>query len=535
MDQKSSHKSNMGYVFHKFLNENAGPTSDRNWVSLPWHGEYNTVSDWTQDLSPAGDPIVKITNMRDDQYYVSWIWDPYFLEWFGTDFPIEPGHAYEVVTARDTFIILVGANDPEGIVSLNENAGAVSDRNWVSMPYNAVYETVSDVTAEYSPAGDPLIKITNMRDDQYYVSWIWDPYFLEWFGTDFPVVPGRGYEFVTAADTVWNPTEYSNEAFDTMLARRRTHIHNSAVHCGSDNYSERYPVWTLCDYEYIPAIQVPRDEEPCRTPGVSHVVRGHVQVQACGEIVFTAYRATEPTDVLTEQMIGSGVVYRHGRAVFWFDAGNFQTPWQPGEELIVVVELLHESTAYYGTAAVSLDAGTDVQDIGEIVLLPIPKPSRTRDGICWDAVDNSEVIGYSVYGSTCRMNQRIVTGNVYRSRDASAVRPVFTGGFETVYSSSNHPQKHDPEQACFSVCPNPFSTMTSITCALPRQARVNVKVYDVTGTLVQTIISSQLEPGYHEVLWSGEDNQGRTVAAGIYFIRENIQGTEQYHKIVIVR
>jgi hypothetical protein len=535
MGEKSSDKSNMGYVFNKSLNDNTGPTSDRNWVSLPWHGEYTTVSDWTQDISPAGEPVIKITNLRTDQYYVSWIWDPFFMEWFGTDFSIEPGNAYEVVTARDTLMLIVGSNDPDGMVTLNENPGSVSDRNWVSIPYNAVYEYVSDITGEYSTGGDPLIKITNLRDDQYYVSWIWDPFFMEWYGTDFTIEPGRGYEFVAAADTVWNPTEYSNEAVDAMLARRRTHSHNTAVQCGSAQKSDRYPVWTMRENEYIPVAHGSRGEEPCRTPGISHVIRGHLQTQGCRDIVFTAYRITEPTDVLTEQMIGSGVINRNGRAAFWFDAGNFQTPWQPGEELIVVVELLNRSTAYFGAVKVSLDAGVDVQDIGEIELLPIPEPNRTKDGICWDEVDNREVVGYSIYGNTHRMNHRIITGNMYRSKNTVSIRPVFTGGFETANSSHSRPQNNVPEQAYFAICPNPFAATARITCALPRQTQVDVKVYDVAGTLVNTILSSRLDPGFHDVLWNGEDKQGRMVAAGIYFISENIRGREQYHKVVRVR
>lgn len=68
---QASSKSNMGYVFHKMLNENAGATSDRNWVSIPYNAIYGTIGDITAEYSPSGDPIVKITKLRDDQYYSS--------------------------------------------------------------------------------------------------------------------------------------------------------------------------------------------------------------------------------------------------------------------------------------------------------------------------------------------------------------------------------------------------------------------------------------------------------------------------------
>jgi len=45
----TSEKSNMGYVFHKFVNENTGTVSDRNWVALPYMSEYDSVKDITDD------------------------------------------------------------------------------------------------------------------------------------------------------------------------------------------------------------------------------------------------------------------------------------------------------------------------------------------------------------------------------------------------------------------------------------------------------------------------------------------------------
>ena len=268
---------------------------------------------------------------------------------------------------------------------------------------------------------------------------------------------------------------------------------------------------------------------------MSHCVRGYVHAPGFSELVFTAYRLTEPTDVLTQEMIGSGIACLHDRAAFWFDAGNFRTPWQPGEELIVVVELLNRGTAYFGVTTVVLDAGTDIQDIGEIEFLPMPELQYTANGVRWDAVDHGDVIGYSVYSNTSRLNQQVITSTEYRSQQVTDLRPVFSGGYETVYSSDQHIQDHTPHQASFSTCPNPFSAATVLTCAVPRQMQVDIEVYDVTGALVRTVISGELAPGYHDVIWSGDDDHGRTVAAGIYFIRENLQGAVHNHKIIRVR
>jgi len=532
---EASEKSNMGYAFHKTLNENAGTTSDRNWVSLPWHSEYATVSDLTNDLSPAGDPIIKITNLQDDQYCVSWIWDPDMLEWYGTDFAIEPGRAYEMVTSQDDTILLVGSNDPEGEIALNENAGPVSDRNWVSIPYNAVYETISDITAEYSPTGDPLIKITNLRDDQYCVSWIWDPYFLEWYGTNFTIEPGRAYEFVAALDTFWNPTEYTNEAFDAMLARRRTQHSDVEVHAGTALVPNRQPCWTKDGKEYRPRECVLKNEYVRDGSTVSHIIHGHFTMPGCEHVVFTAYPVDRPYDVLTDKMIGCGTAYKDEQVSVWFDAGNFIMPWKHGEEVLLIIEALHQGRAYCTVHRLTIDAGYDIQLCDDLVFMEIPQPFVHGSETQWQELVHDEIIGYSIYQGDERVNNRLVETNSYRATEDISVKPVFTGGFETVYSSRGGSFDPMPRAYSFTISPNPFVRAMHIQYALPEQTTVNVKVYDVTGAKVKTLIDDVQDPGYYSVGWQGEDDRGRTLAAGVYFVTVRANQYSSKHKVVFVR
>ena len=46
-------------------------------------------------------------------------------------------------TIKDTVLYLVGWDNPNGMITLNENASN-TDRNWVSIPYNAVYGSASE-------------------------------------------------------------------------------------------------------------------------------------------------------------------------------------------------------------------------------------------------------------------------------------------------------------------------------------------------------------------------------------------------------
>jgi flagellar hook assembly protein FlgD len=65
--------------------------------------------------------------------------------------------------------------------------------------------------------------------------------------------------------------------------------------------------------------------------------------------------------------------------------------------------------------------------------------------------------------------------------------------------------------------PNPFNPRTTIRFSLPTAGRTSVAVYDVAGRRVRTVLNEVLPAKVHEVSWTGDDDQGRQVAAGVYF------------------
>jgi FlgD Ig-like domain len=52
--------------------------------------------------------------------------------------------------------------------------------------------------------------------------------------------------------------------------------------------------------------------------------------------------------------------------------------------------------------------------------------------------------------------------------------------------------------------------------SLPRNDHVTVRVYDVSGALVTTLMDRELTAGAHQVIWRGDDATGRSVASGVY-------------------
>ena len=83
--------------------------------------------------------------------------------------------------------------------------------------------------------------------------------------------------------------------------------------------------------------------------------------------------------------------------------------------------------------------------------------------------------------------------------------------------------------------PNPFNPKTNIRFALPKDSFVKLNVYDVNGKLVDEIVNGYLEPGIHNVEWSGTDMGGIDVSSGVYFYRIEASNYSKTYKMVFVK
>ena len=67
--------------------------------------------------------------------------------------------------------------------------------------------------------------------------------------------------------------------------------------------------------------------------------------------------------------------------------------------------------------------------------------------------------------------------------------------------------------------PNPFNPATTIAFDLPRASEVTLRIYNVEGRLVRTLLQGIQEAGPQTVVWSGKDDHGNQAASGLYFYR----------------
>jgi hypothetical protein len=83
--------------------------------------------------------------------------------------------------------------------------------------------------------------------------------------------------------------------------------------------------------------------------------------------------------------------------------------------------------------------------------------------------------------------------------------------------------------------PNPFNPRTEIAFELARGGRTTLRVYDIQGRLVATLLDGALPAGPHRVSWSSHDRSGREVASGVYFYRLDTPGFKKTKRMTLAR
>jgi len=83
--------------------------------------------------------------------------------------------------------------------------------------------------------------------------------------------------------------------------------------------------------------------------------------------------------------------------------------------------------------------------------------------------------------------------------------------------------------------PNPFGADTKIAYGLSGDADVSIRIYDVKGRLVRTVVNGRRTADHHSAVWDGRDDAGRMVSGGVYFYRITAGSFVETRKMVILR
>jgi len=83
--------------------------------------------------------------------------------------------------------------------------------------------------------------------------------------------------------------------------------------------------------------------------------------------------------------------------------------------------------------------------------------------------------------------------------------------------------------------PNPFNPETTIRYTLPERGHVMLKVFDLHGREVATLVDAEKPAGAYTATWNGRDEQGRNVASGMYFYRIQFKDRVLMGKMILMR
>jgi serine protease len=83
--------------------------------------------------------------------------------------------------------------------------------------------------------------------------------------------------------------------------------------------------------------------------------------------------------------------------------------------------------------------------------------------------------------------------------------------------------------------PNPFTSVTEFTIALPRACNVKTVVYNMMGQRIKTLVDEDMGAGTHAVTWDGTNDAGQKVASGVYFYQATTEAKVVTKRMVLTR
>ena len=83
--------------------------------------------------------------------------------------------------------------------------------------------------------------------------------------------------------------------------------------------------------------------------------------------------------------------------------------------------------------------------------------------------------------------------------------------------------------------PNPFNSTTQIKFSVPNKSKVTLKIYNILGQNVKTLIDKVLEPNQYTVNWNGRDENNNICGSGLYFYCLEGDGFKEIKKMVLIK
>jgi len=83
--------------------------------------------------------------------------------------------------------------------------------------------------------------------------------------------------------------------------------------------------------------------------------------------------------------------------------------------------------------------------------------------------------------------------------------------------------------------PNPIVKSALLSFQLDKPGYTSLKIYNLNGQLVKTLVSGQCGTGWHDMTWDLKDNAGQTVSAGVYMYTLQNGASRDSKRMIVVK
>lgn len=110
-------------------------------------------------------------------------------------------------------------------------------------------------------------------------------------------------------------------------------------------------------------------------------------------------------------------------------------------------------------------------------------------------------------------------------------RPIPLRPGSSEETTVSHPTEFNLDQNY----PNPFNPETAIKFLVKEDAWVTLRIYNVLGQVVTTLVNEQKPAGEHVISWNGKNQHNDDVASGVYFYRIKAGNYESVRRMTLLR
>jgi hypothetical protein len=169
------------------------------------------------------------------------------------------------------------------------------------------------------------------------------------------------------------------------------------------------------------------------------------------------------------------------------------------------------------------DMVADVNPVARDINQNTPSDPASPDQVLYGAIDWNHlwypISGHENFGDATGR----ALGTIPEEPNAQDIRDLIALPFVDQRGVATAVREPTPTAAAFLLLPatpNPFNPTTEIRFHLAHASQVELKVYDLRGRLVRSLVDGEeVEAGSHVRIWDGKDSRGRSLASGVYLYR----------------